>query len=363
MPKYDRKTEIQGFDDSKAGVKGLIDAGITKIPEIFQEADKTNEIPVSHVSCTSIPVIDLLGLEEDAGKRSKIIDELKYASREWGFFQIVNHGLADHVLDEMLEGVRKFHEQDIELKECYYTRDWTKKFVYNSSFDLHQILRANWRDTIYISTAPDPPASDELPEFFRDIVMEFSDQISKLGKTIFQLLSVGLGLKPNHLIELDCAKGVFILGHYYPACPQPDCTMGLSGHTDSGFLTLVVQDEIGGLQILHDNQWVEIPLVPGAIIVNIGDLLQLISNDAFRSNIHRVVAKSIGPRISVASFFRLHFQEDGGAPRIYSPIKELLSEENPPLYREVTTKELLSRRYEDGLTGVPLLSHFKLNPN
>lgn len=104
--------------------------------------------------------------------------------------------------------------------------------------------------------------------------MEYSENVHKMGVTLFELLSEALGLKPDHLIELDCAKGHLIISHYYPPCPEPELTMGTSKHSDPDFLTILLQDQIGGLQVLSENQWIDVPPVPGALVVNIGDLLQ-----------------------------------------------------------------------------------------
>ena len=64
------------------------------------------------------------------------------------------------------------------------------------------------------------------------------------------------------------------LGHYYPACPEPELTMGTTKHSDNDFLTVLLQDQVGGLEVLYEDKWIEIPPVPGALVINIGDFLQ-----------------------------------------------------------------------------------------
>lgn len=96
----------------------------------------------------------------------------------------------------------------------------------------------------------------------------------KVGILLWELLSEALGLKPNHLNDIGCAEGLAVLCHYYPPCPQPELTLGASKHADNSFITVLLQDHIGGLQVLHHNHWIDIPYQPGALVVNIGDLLQ-----------------------------------------------------------------------------------------
>ncbi|XP_060960256.1 1-aminocyclopropane-1-carboxylate oxidase homolog 1-like [Cannabis sativa] len=370
MAKYDREIELKSFDETKAGVKGLVDAGITKIPSIFHYQKSSddhdhyvkNTISVSsRETVPSIPVIDLKGLDNDDvdQERTKIVQMIGEAAETWGFFQIINHGIPQSVLEEMKEGVRRFFEQENEVKKELYTRDYSKPVYYNSNFDLYSSVSTNWRDTFICNMAPNPPKLQDLPIVCSEILMEYSKQVMKVGILLLELISEALGLNPNHLYDIDCAEGLSVLCHYYPPCPQPELTMGVTEHADVDFLTILLQDQIGGLQILNNNQWIDVLPRLDALVVNIGDLLQLISNDRFKSVVHRVVSSHVGPRISIASFF-----STGMIPtsKLYGPIKELLSENNPPIYKETTVIECVGCLNAKGLGGkVSVLDHFKLD--
>ncbi|MCL7049142.1 hypothetical protein MKW94_009389 [Papaver nudicaule] len=293
-------------------------------------------------------------------RRKEIVNEFRLASESWGFFQLLNHGIPATVMDEILKGVARFHEQDTDVKKQYYSREFTRKVKYNTSFDWFQTKSAKWKDTLSCSMlTPDLIDPPELPEVSRDIILEYTEHVRILGDTLIELLSEALGLGKDHLKGMDCTKYLSVLGHYYPACPQPKLTMGSYKHTDPNFFTLLLQDDIGGLQILYQNNWIDVKPIPGAIVVNIGDLLQLISNAKFKSAEHRVLANQVGPRLSVASFFGTTAMKSS---KLYGPIKELISDEDEndlPLYRNVTVPEYMKHYYSKGNDGVHALSHYK----
>ncbi|RID68959.1 hypothetical protein BRARA_C01085 [Brassica rapa] len=354
-PFMDRKA----FDETKEGVKGLVDAKITQVPRIFHVPQDSLTGKKPSVSDLKIPTIDFASVDLDTASREAIVEKVKYAAEKWGSFQVINHGVPLKVLEEIKDGVRRFHEEDPEVMKQYFSRDLVNKnFVYYSNFDLYSSSTSvNWRDTFTCYIAPDPPTPEELPVTCRDAMFEYSKHLMSLGGLLFELLSEALGLKPETLKSKECLKTLLMICHYYPPCPQPDLTLGISKHSDDSFLTVLLQDNIGGLQILHQDSWVDVSPFPGALIINIGDFLQLITNDKFISVDHRVLANRQGPRISVASFFSSSKRANS---TVYGPMKELVSEENPPKYRDITIKEYTDGYTEKGLDGTSYLMNLRI---
>ena len=160
---FDSYNERKAFDETKEGVKGLVDAHITEVPRIFRlpQGTLSDKKPSLSSSNLAIPIIDVADIHVS---RPRVVEKIKDAAEKWGFFQVVNHGVPLSVLEEMRDGVRRFFEQDLEVKKSYFSREATKKFVYNSNFDLYSSTACvNWRDSFACYMSPDPPTPEELP--------------------------------------------------------------------------------------------------------------------------------------------------------------------------------------------------------
>ncbi|KAL3517677.1 hypothetical protein ACH5RR_020266 [Cinchona calisaya] len=362
---YDWAKEVEAFEETKAGVKGLVDSGVVKIPKFFIQtpasatANKTTNGDRDDL-LLQIPAVDLQGIgsHDDGARRKMAVDKIRRAAETWGFFRIINHGVPVSVMDGILNATRRFHEQPKEDKMHLYSRDGSKKvrfFTINGPFQENNV--ANWKDTLAFNFPDDLVDDQHLPLVCRKQVAEYMEHMIKLRDVLSELLSEALGLSKDYLARIQCMKSTYLSCLYYPPCPEPDLAVGVFKHSDAIFLTILAQDNQGGLQVLHQDQWVDVLPVPGTLLANIGDLMQIISNDKFKSVEHRVLARSVGSRVSTACFF---FPSSTHLFKPYGPIKELLSETKPPLYREVSNTEYTTTYLKNARHRIATLPLFKL---
>ncbi|KAI3841197.1 hypothetical protein MKX03_004901 [Papaver bracteatum] len=172
----------------------------------------------------------------------------------------------------------------------------------------------------------------------------------------------GLAVRPGKLKEMRCTESRILLGQFYPYCPQPDLTAGIVSHTDHTLLTVMVQDQIGGLQVKRENQWVNVAPIEGSITVNVGDFFQKISNDNYKSVKHRVLAnRSTESRITVPLLFHpagvSNVDDDSG---YYAPLPELLSAKNQAHYRDFTLAEFWKQSQSKSVCSKNLTNAFSI---
>ncbi|XP_031397740.1 1-aminocyclopropane-1-carboxylate oxidase homolog 4-like [Punica granatum] len=356
---YDRTKAIKEFDESKMGVKGLSESGITSIPEFFIHPPQTlsDLRSSSRSSPGAVPVIDISGINSIAD-RPNIVRQVRDAAKSWGFFQVVNHGVPAPVLDDTINAIRGFHEQPHENKAKYYKRQEGQGVMFASNNDLYRTEAASWHDSLQVWMGPQPPVSEEIPEVCRREVIAWDGHAKDVADKVMELLSEGLGLEPGMFRELTFSDARTLVGHCYPHCPQPDLTLGITSHTDPGIITVLLTNRVPGLQVKHEDDWTDVDPVPGGLIINIGDFLQIVSNGEYKSVQHRVLANGMKePRISIVEFFNLTKWKDSDQ---YGPLPELVFPDRPAIYRDFTKQEFLDNFYSKGLDNKSLIDRIKV---
>jgi len=161
---YDHVAELRALDATFAGVRGLVASGATRVPRIFRVPDPEQpprpSAPGQRPPC--IPTVDLAAADHEA-----VVAAVRRAAAEWGLFLVTGHGVPGEVAAAALGAARAFHDADGgegSEKARLYTRDLAKAVKYNCNFDLYESSVANWRDTLYLRIAPNPPADGEMPE-------------------------------------------------------------------------------------------------------------------------------------------------------------------------------------------------------
>ncbi|EMS54646.1 hypothetical protein TRIUR3_04702 [Triticum urartu] len=171
-----REMEIKAFHESKAGVKGLVDAGVTKLPSMFihppenllsYSLPEEEDDHLHKIRGLQFPVIDLTGFDSPES-RKWVVEEIRSAAESWGFFQLVNHGIPLHVMEGIQRGVRAFHELPQEEKAKWYSRDFARKVNFFSFHgDLSAATPADWRDTLSCKALQDPESFEAIPQICR----------------------------------------------------------------------------------------------------------------------------------------------------------------------------------------------------
>ncbi|KAH7854381.1 hypothetical protein Vadar_013174 [Vaccinium darrowii] len=350
---YNRMKEVKEFDETKMGVKGLSDSGITTIPKFFVQTPETRStLKQNCLKDQGIPLIDLSQINS-LDHRPRIVDEVRNAAKRWGFFQVINHGVPLSVLDKTIESIKSFHEQPQEVKAKHYVRSEQSGVMYASNNDLFRSKAASWHDYVHVWMSPEPADVDQIPAACRSEIVAWDKEARRVAETVAELLSEGLGVGAQKLKDAGLLVTKTIAGVYYPFCPQPDMTLGLNHHTDPGVLTVLLENQVVGLQVKHEGEWVDVKPVPGSLIINIGDALQIISNGEYISVEHQVLANSLNePRISVVKFFNMDKRAESHR---YGPLPELVTPERPAIYRNFTVKEFHENFYCKGLDSKSLV--------
>ncbi|KAL7212271.1 hypothetical protein ACSBR2_015028 [Camellia fascicularis] len=249
----------------------------------------------------AFPVIDMEKLNGE--ERAATMEMIKDACENWGFFELVNHGMS-HELMDTVERLTKEH-----YKKCLEQR--FKEMVESKGLEAVQseINDLDWESTFFLRHLPVSNISEipDLQDGYRKAMKEFALKLEELAEQLLDLLCENLGLEKGYIKKAFYGSQGPTFGtkvSSYPPCPRPELIKGLRAHTDAGGIILLFQDDkVSGLQLLKDGEWIDVPPLKHSIVINIGDQLEVITNGKYQSVMHRVIAQSDGNRMSIASFY------------------------------------------------------------
>ncbi|XP_058087736.1 1-aminocyclopropane-1-carboxylate oxidase 1-like [Magnolia sinica] len=269
-----------------------------------------------------MPVIDLSGL--DGENRKETMALLRDAFENWGFFQIVNHGMPLEVMDKVKK-LANAHLAALAQKK-FQESELVKKLEGVKSES--EVSDVDWEACFFVQNLPISTIADapDLSAQLKEAVEEYVAEAIKLTEKMLDLVGENLGLEKGYLKKaFSGANGPFMGTKFaqYPSCPKADLIKGLRTHSDAGGLILVLQDDrIPGLQFLKDGEWVDVTPLPNSIFVNTGEQLEVISNGRIKSIPHRVIAREEGGRLSIASFY------NPASDAVISPAEKLVYPQN-----------------------------------
>ncbi|CAL9147016.1 unnamed protein product [Musa hybrid cultivar] len=275
----------------------------------------------------AIPVIDFSKLK--GKQRAETLAQIANGCEEWGFFQLVNHGIPVELLDR----VKKV------CSECYRLRakgfkgskpvQLLNKLVEKEgeAADVKRLDNVDWEDVFLLQDDNEWPSN---PPEFSEIMKEYREELRKLAEKVMEVMDENMGFENGYIKKVFSGNGEHqpFFGtkvSHYPPCPRLDLVNGLRAHTDAGGVILLFQDDqVGGLQILKDGKWIDVQPVANAIVINTGDQIEVLSNGRYKSVWHRVLTTSDGNRRSIASFYN---------PSLKATITPGISNDDaPPLY-------------------------------
>jgi isopenicillin N synthase-like dioxygenase len=291
-----------------------------------------------------LPVIDVGPLVAGSGDHSRVAADIARACRESGFFYIVGHGVDERLQRRLEESSRQFFAQDpgtkMEIAMQHGGRAWRGYFPVGGELTSG---KADVKEGIYFGAelpADHPRVKDgtplhganlfprTIPEL-RETVLAYMDAMTRLGHALMRGIALSLGLEASYFDDRYTRAPLTLFRIFnYPGDPtvtDDEPRWGVGEHTDYGLLTILKQDETGGLQVKSGGGWIAAPPIPGAFLCNIGDMLDRMTAGRYRSTPHRVQNVTRRDRLSFPFFFDPNF--DARISPIVTPDATLVTDD------------------------------------
>ncbi|CAN1167280.1 Protein SRG1 [Linum perenne] len=313
--------------------------------------------PSAATSAVEVPVIDM-GKLVDTTSCCDELGRLHQACLDWGFFQLVNHGVSKVLVNKVKKEVKDLFNLEEEEKKKYNQRQGELE-GFGQAFVVSDEQKLDWGDMFHITSLPKhlrkPYLFPYLPLPLRDTLDEYSASLKTLAMAILNLMAKALAMDETEMHDFFEEGWQNLRINYFPPCPKPELVMGLNSHSDAVGLTILLQiSDEPGLQIKKDGRWALVTPLPDAFIVNVGDILEIISNGTYKSIEHRATVNSKTERLSVATFLSPKLDGELG------PAQSLVTPNTPPKFKRLLVKDYFKGLFERELNGKSYLDAMKV---
>ncbi|XP_002532986.2 probable 2-oxoglutarate/Fe(II)-dependent dioxygenase [Ricinus communis] len=339
------------------------DQSLVKIPSRYERLNQEDSLNIADdgSSLLSVPVIDLERLVA-GDPMDSVLEKLHSACIEWGFFQVVKHGVSSSLLEGLQLEIEKFFKLPYEQKKELWQQPGNQE-GFGQSFVISQEQKLDWSDMFGIITLPpylrNNALFDQLPPNLRETLKTYCIETKKLGMEILSHMAKALKMDIEEMKEQFNDGFQVMRMNYYPPCPEPKKAIGFTPHSDADALTILFQlNETDGLQIRKDGRWVPIKPLPNAFVVNVGDMMEIMSNGVYRSIEHRATVNSTKERLSIATFYTPKLES------VLGPAGSLIGPHSPPMFRQVPIRKYLEEYFARKLNGKSYVDYMRIpNPN
>nr|ARQ79445.1 flavanone 3-hydroxylase [Nelumbo nucifera] len=321
-------------------VQTLAFQGLKELPPQFVRP--ADERPENSKATEGIPVpVVSLSQPMDA-----LVNDISRACSEWGFFLVTDHGISPSLIRQLQEVGEQFFQLPQEEKERYANDASSGKFEgYGTKMTRNHEQKVEWLDYFFHVVWPpskqNPATWPQNPPSYREVTEEYTKEVLKLTDKLLELLSRGLGLEEKTLRsslggeEMEIEMKI----NLYPPCPQPELALGVEPHTDTSALTILFSNNVPGLQVWKDGNWVAVGHIPNAVFIHVGDQIEVLSNRKYKSVLHRSVVNKDQVRMSWAVFCVPPLDA------VIGPLPTLVDDQNPPNYSTKTYQEYRYRKF------------------
>ncbi|OEL34832.1 Protein SRG1 [Dichanthelium oligosanthes] len=257
-----------------------------------------------------LPVVDrakFLDPELSASETAK----LGSACRDRGFFQLTSHGVDEAVIQRMKESATEFFSLPLESKNAIAFRQDNTFQGFGHQYNRRPGDKMDWGECVLLLTQPVQDRNMEpwpaIPPAFREALDNYSVEVTELARRLLGYMASDLGVSHEALLGAffsgNAGKAQSVAIHRYPPCRHPEKVVGLTPHTDGLGLTVLLHvDDTPGLQVKRGGRWFPVRPLPGAFVINVGDILDVLTNGAYGSAEHRVMPNAEKGRTSVVIF-------------------------------------------------------------